>query len=127
MIEIRPTYLVMVSAANNNKYYNLFPENNEFRVEYGRIDATKTITRYPINKWESQIKNKLKKGYVDVTDLKQDLVEDISSTNPNSPYKEIENKAIKTIVDKLQSLAKETISKNYTVKASAVTRSEERR
>lgn len=121
MIEIRPTYLVMVSAANNNKYYNLFPENNEFRVEYGRIDATKTITRYPINKWESQIKNKLKKGYVDVTDLKQDLVEDISSTNPDSPYKEIENKAIKTIVDKLQSLAKETISKNYTVKASAVT------
>lgn len=121
MIEIRPTYLVMVSAANNNKYYNLFPENNEFRVEYGRIDATKTITRYPINKWESQIKNKLKKGYVDVTDLKQDLVEEISSTNPDSPYKEIENKAIKTIVDKLQSLAKETISKNYTVKASAVT------
>lgn len=121
MIEIRPTYLVMVSAANNNKYYNLFPENNEFRVEYGRIDATKTITRYPINKWESQIKNKLKKGYVDVTDLKQDLVEDISSTNPDSPYKEIENKAIKTIVDKLQSLAKETINKNYTVKASAVT------
>ena len=121
MIEIRPTYLVMVSAANNNKYYNLFPENNEFRVEYGRIDATKTITRYPINKWESQIKNKLKKGYVDVTDLKQDLVEEISSTNPDSPYKEIENKAIKTIVDKLQSLAKETINKNYTVKASAVT------
>lgn len=121
MIEIRPTYLVMVSAANNNKYYNLFPENNEFRVEYGRIDATKTITRYPINKWESQIKNKLKKGYVDVTDLKQDLVEDISSTNPDSPYKEIENKAIKAIVDKLQSLAKDTINRNYTVKASAVT------
>lgn len=111
----------MVSAANNNKYYNLFPENNEFRVEYGRIDATKTITRYPINKWESQIKNKLKKGYVDVTDLKQDLVEDISSTNPDSPYKEIENKAIKAIVDKLQSLAKDTINRNYTVKASAVT------
>lgn len=120
-MEVKPTYLVMVSAANNNKYYNLFPENNEFRVEYGRIDATKTITRYPINKWESQIKNKLKKGYVDVTDLKQDLVEEISSTNPDSPYKEIENKAIKTIVDKLQSLAKETINKNYTVKASAVT------
>lgn len=121
MIEIRPTYLVMVSAANNNKYYNLFPENNEFRVEYGRIDATKTITRYPINKWESQIKNKLKKGYLDVTDLKQDLVEEISSTNPDSPYKEIENKAIKTIVDKLQSLAKDTINRNYTVKASTVT------
>ena len=59
MIEIRPTYLVMVSTANNNKYYNLFPEDNEFRVEYGRIDATKTTARYPINKWESQIISKL--------------------------------------------------------------------
>lgn len=121
MIEIRPTYLVMVSTANNNKFYNLFPDGNEFRVEYGRIDATKTTARYPISKWESQIKSKLKKGYVDVTDLKKDLVEEISSTNPESPYKEIENAAVRAIVEKLQSLARDTINKNYTVKASAVT------
>lgn len=120
-MEIRPTYLVMVSTANNNKYYNLFPEGSEFRVEYGRIDSTKTTARYPISKWESQIKSKLKKGYQDVTDLKHDLVEEISSTNPESPYRDIENAAIKAIVEKLQSLARETIQKNYTVKASAVT------
>ncbi len=121
MIEIRPTYLVMVSTANNNKFYNLFPDGSEFRVEYGRIDATKTTARYPISKWESQIKSKIKKGYVDVTDLKKDLVEEISSTNPETPYKEIENAAVKAIVEKLQSLARDTINKNYTVKASAVT------
>lgn len=121
MIEIRPTYLVMVSTANNNKFYNLFPDGSEFRVEYGRIDATKTTARYPMSKWESQIKSKLKKGYQDVTDLKKDLVEEISSTNPESPYKEIENAAIRAIVEKLQSLARDTIQKNYTVKASAVT------
>lgn len=120
-MEIRPTYLIMVTGANNNKYYNLFPEGDRFRVEYGRIDATKTTTYYPISKWDSQIKSKLKKGYQDVTDLKKDLVEEISSTNPKSPYKEIENVAIRTIVEKLQSLARETIRKNYTVKASAVT------
>lgn len=120
-MEIRPTYLIMVTGANNNKYYNLFPEGDRFRVEYGRIDATKTTTYYPISKWDSQIKSKLKKGYQDVTDLKKDLVEEISSTNPESPYKEIENVAIRTIVEKLQSLARETIRKNYTVKASAVT------
>ena len=121
MAEIRPTYLIMVTTANNNKYYNLFPEDGQFRVEYGRVDATKTTAYYPMSKWDAQIKSKLKKGYQDVTDLKKDLVEEISSTNPESPYKEIENAAIKAIVDKLQSLARETINKNYTVKASAVT------
>jgi poly [ADP-ribose] polymerase len=120
-MEIRPTYLIMVTTANNNKYYNLFPEGDRFRVEYGRVDATKTTAYYPISKFESQVKSKLKKGYQDVTDLKRELVEEISSTNPETPYKEIENAAIKAIVDKLQSLARETINRNYTVKASAVT------
>ena len=121
MAEIRPTYLIMVTGANNNKYYNLFPEGDQFKVEYGRVDSTKTTRYYPMSKWSSQISSKLNKGYQDVTDLKKDLVEEISSTNPESPYKEIENAAIRAIVDKLQSLARETISKNYTVKASAVT------
>lgn len=121
MAEIRPTYLIMVTTANNNKYYNLFPEGDSFRVEYGRVDATKTTAHYPMSKWDSQIKSKLKKGYQDVTDLKKDLVEEVSSANPESPYKEIENAVIKAIVEKLQSLARDTINKNYTVKASAVT------
>ena len=121
MAEIRPTYLIMVTTANNNKYYNLFPEGNQFRVEYGRVDATKTTAYYPMSKWDSQIKSKLKKGYQDVTELKKDLVEEISSSNPESPYQEIENEAVKLIVEKLQSLARETINKNYTIKASAVT------
>lgn len=121
MAEIRPTYLIMVTTANNNKYYNLFPEGDQFRAEYGRVDATKTTTYYPMSKWNSQIANKLKKGYQDVTDLKKDLVKEISSSNPESPYKEIENAAVRAIVEKLQTLARETIRKNYTVKASSVT------
>lgn len=122
MAEIKPTYLILVSGdANSNKYYNCFPEGSEFRVEYGRVDSTKTIKRYPMFKWNSQIASKIRKGYVDVTDLKQDLVEEISSTNPESPYKEIENAAVRAIVEKLQNLARETIQRNYTVKASAVT------
>jgi poly [ADP-ribose] polymerase len=111
----------MVTGANNNKYYNCFPEGDQFRVEYGRVDATKTTTYYPMSKWNSQIASKIKKGYQDVTDLKKDLVQEISTANPESPYKEIENAAIRAIVEKLQNLARETIRKNYTVKASAVT------
>ena len=121
-MDVRPIYLIMVTGENNhNKYYSLFPDGSEFRVEYGRVDSTKTTKYYPMSKWESQIRSKIRKGYVDVTDLKQDLVEEISSANPESPYREIENAAIKAIVKKLQSLARETIQKNYTVKASAVT------
>ena len=121
MAEIRPTYLIMVTTANNNKYYNLFPEGDIFRVEYGRVDATKTTRTYPMSKWNAQISSKLKKGYQDVTDLKKDLVQEISTANPESPYKEIENAAIRAIVEKLQAMARETIQKNYTVKASSVT------
>ena len=120
-MNIEPTYLIFVSADNHNKYYNLFPEGDRFKVQYGRVDSTKTEQYYPISKWESQIKSKLKKGYVDVTNLKKDLVEEISSANPESPYREIENEAVRLIVEKLQSLARDTIRKNYTVKASAVT------
>jgi poly [ADP-ribose] polymerase len=111
----------MVTTANNNKYYNLFPEGDQFRVEYGRVDATKTTTYYPMSKWDSQIKSKIKKGYQDVTDLKRDLVQEISTSNPENPYKEIKNAAIRAIVEKLQNMARETIRKNYTVKASTVT------
>jgi poly [ADP-ribose] polymerase len=121
MAEIRPTYLIMVTTANNNKYYNLFPDGDRFRVEYGRVDATKTTTSYPMAKWNSTIASKLKKGYKDVTDLKKDLVQEVSAANPDSPYREIENAAIRAIVEKLQSMARETIQKNYTVKASSVT------
>lgn len=120
-MEVRPTYLIMVTTANNNKYYNCFPEGDQFRVEYGRVDATKTTAYYPMSKWDSQIKSKLKKGYQDVTDLKKDLVQEVSASNPESPYKEIENAVVKAIVEKLQAMARDTIQKNYTVKASAVT------
>lgn len=121
-MEVRPTYLILVSGdVNSNKYYNCFPEGDNFRVEYGRVDATKTTKTYPMSKWASQIKSKIKKGYVDVTELKKDLVQEISSANPESPYKEIENAAIRAIVEKLQNMARETIRKNYTVKASSVT------
>jgi poly [ADP-ribose] polymerase len=120
-MEIRPTYLIMVTKENNNKYYNCFPEGDRFRVEYGRVNSTKQTTSYPISKWNSQINSKIKKGYVDVTDTKQDLIEEVSTSNPDMTYKEIENKVIRDIVEKLQSMAKETIKKNYSVKSSAVT------
>ena len=120
-MEIRPTYLIFVSADNHNKFYNAFPEGNEFRVEYGRVNSTCTTIRYPISKWNSTLSSKIKKGYKDITDLKSDLVQEVSASNSDMTYKEIENMVIRNIVNELQRLAKETVKKNYTVAASAVT------
>ena len=120
-MEIRPTYLIFVSADNHNKFYNAFPEGNEFRVEYGRVNSTCTTIRYPISKWNSTLTSKIKKGYKDITDLKSDLVQEVSASNSDMTYKEIENMVIRNIVNELQRLAKETVKKNYTVAASAVT------
>lgn len=119
MFTIRPTYLIMVTAENNNKYYNCFPEGDNFRVEYGRVNSTKTITNYPMSKWESQISSKIKKGYKDVTDLKTALVEEIKTDG--TKYKDIENESVRRIIEKLRSLARDTVKKNYSVSSASVT------
>ena len=61
MFAIRPTYLIMVTAENNNKYYNCFPEGDNFRVEYGRVNSTKTITSYLCQNGNLKSQAKLKR------------------------------------------------------------------
>lgn len=118
MIEVRPTYLIMVTPDNHNKVYNAYPEGDTFRVEYGRVDSPMASTRYPISRWEKQISSKLKKGYQDVTDLRADLVAEVPQ---DESHKQIENAVIREIVEKLQSMARETINRNYRVSSSKVT------
>lgn len=118
MIEVRPTYLIMVTPDNHNKVYNAYPEGDTFRVEYGRVDSPMASTRYPMSRWEKQISSKLKKGYQDVTDLRADLIAEVPK---DESHKQIENAVIREIVDKLQSMARETISRNYRVSSSKVT------
>lgn len=114
---VRPTYLVMVTAENNNKFYNCFPEGDRFRVEYGRVNASSTTTYYPMSKWDSQINSKIKKGYKDVTDLKSSLVVE----DEQDPYKPIDVESVRIVIEKLQREAREVVKRNYTVTANAVT------
>lgn len=66
---------VGIEGAQSNKYYNMFPNGNEFKVEYGRVGSTKAEKIYPMSKWHSTYKSKLRKGYKDISDLKvQDTV-----------------------------------------------------
>lgn len=120
MEEIKPRYLVMVTAsANNNKYYKMIPHGNTFDVEYGRVGASCQHASYSISQWNKKYNEKIRKGYVDQSDLVEDLIQ--VEKPSQSGYKEIENKAIAEIVEKLQMMAKQAISENYTISSNKVT------
>jgi poly [ADP-ribose] polymerase len=74
-----------------------------------------------MHEWDKRISAKINKGYEDVTDLKQDLVTEVQAANPDDDYKTIENKVIREIVNQLRSYARDTVAKNYSVAATAVT------
>lgn len=120
MTEIKPRYLVMVtSSANNNKYYKMIPHGDTWTAEYGRVGSSPQRREYSMRQWDSKYNEKIRKGYVDQSNLMEDLIQKVKPTK--SPYKEIENKVIAEIVERLQNMAKHAISENYTISSNKVT------
>lgn len=120
MPEVKPKYLVMVTAsANNNKFYKMIPHGDRWTAEYGRVGAGVQRREYSISQWNAKYNEKIKKGYVDQSDLVDDLIQ--IEKPKQSEYREIENKVIAEIVDRLQSMARKAISENYTISANKVT------
>lgn len=120
MSEIKPRYLVMVTAsANNNKYYKQIPHGDSWTAEYGRVGSSPQRREYSMSQWESKYNEKIRKGYVDQSDLVEDLIQ--VEKPKKSEYKEIENKVIAEIVERLQNMAKKAISDNYTISSNKVT------
>lgn len=110
---------MVAAGANNNKYYNMTPCGDMWTAEYGRVGSSFQTRTYSKSQWNSKYNEKIRKGYVDQTDLIQDL---ISTEKPKqSEYKEIDNKVIAAIVERLQAMAKKAISENYTVSSNKVT------
>ena len=120
MTNINPLYLVKVEpGANNNKMYRMIPNGDYFEVQYGRIGNTGYQTKtYPISKWDSQYKSKIKKGYVDNSRL---VAETIITPNKKKEYLDINNPSIAQIVARLQSMARQAIKDNYTINSQNVT------
>lgn len=120
--EFTPKHLVMVTAsANNNKYYNMTPHGDTWTAEYGRVGSSSQKREYSIREWDKKYNEKIRKGYVDQTNLVKDLIEIENKKSNSSTYKEIENKVIAEIVERLQQMAKKAISENYTVSSNKVT------
>ena len=111
----------MVTADNHNKYYKMTPHGDSWTAEWGRIGAGSQKKDYPRSQFEQKYREKVKKGYVDQTSLVQDLIQVQVKQNVNNGYRNIENQAIATIVNRLQMMAKQAIDANYTIKSNAVT------
>lgn len=119
-MEVKPRYLVMVTTNNNNKYYKQIPHGSTWTAEYGRIGAAPQKAEYPISCYDTKYREKIRKGYVDQSDLVEDLIVKEKPKNSDQ-YREIENKAIAEIVERLQSMASKAIAANYNISSNKVT------
>lgn len=108
--------LVLVSSGNNNKFYDMSNlGTGTFEVSYGRIGVTCTKKTYPISRWDEIYRQKLGKGYQDVTDLAAK-----TQIRVLEKYKEIPDDGVNRLIEHLRAVARDTVQKNYTVASEAV-------
>ena len=98
----------------------MIPKGDHFVAEYGRVGASCQTRSYPISCWQGKYNEKLRKGYVDRTDLVEDLIKKEKPSSGDG-YKEIEDKAIAEVVARLQNMARKAVADNYTVSSAVVT------
>ena len=127
-MDYTPKYLIFVSPDNkgvdSNKYYRMTPNGDIFTVEYGRVGAAPQTKTYPMSKWNSTLSSKLKKGYVDRSDLMQEVIADSKIEDKSNRVDEfglIQNLSVREIVKRLWDYANKTIQSAYSVRAEAVT------
>ena len=116
-----PKYLVCVTSKNNNKFYRILPDPDQqgFSVEYGRIGAPSFRTdHYPIDDYYKKYYEKIKKGYVDQTNLVKDAIQ---ATSGEDGFKAIADKDVNDLIKALRKYASDTIKQNYTISQNAVT------
>lgn len=106
--------LICVTANNNNKYYYMEDlHNGNFKVSYGRVGGSETILTYPISLWDKKYNEKLKKGYIDVT-------EKITTVKKTGEL-DISDPDVKDLISFLMSEAKQSIKRDYQISAESVT------
>lgn len=100
--------LICVTPDNNNKFYNMVDlGTGYFEVEYGRVGGTSTKLSYSISDWNKKYNEKIKKGYVNIS-------ESLSQTIRKSEL-DITNQEVKDLILFLMSCAKQSIKSNYEI------------
>ena len=109
--------LICVTPDNHNKFYYMEDLNNGiFKVTYGRVGNSERVVTYPISDWDKKYNEKIKKGYVDVTEkitaIKKSNELDIADNN------------VKELIDFLMKSARQSIKRDYSISAEAVTQTQ---
>lgn len=107
--------LICVTANNNNKFYYMEDLNNGmFKVEYGRVGASSQTVQYPMSQWDKKYNEKIKKGYIDVTEKATGI--------KKTAELDISDKDVKELISFLMNCAKQSIKRDYQVSAESVTK-----
>ena len=128
-MDYTPKYLIFVDPnfgdLGHNKYYKISPNGDDtFTAEYGRVGAAPQTKTYPMSKWNSTLSSKLKKGYVDRSDLMQEVIADSKVEDKSNGVDEfglVQSLSVREIIKRLWDYANKTIQSAYSVRAEAVT------
>lgn len=111
--------LIMVTPDNNNKYYEMTWDGGpNFTVKYGRIESSVQTATYPYSKWGSKYKEKVNKGYVDVTDKVSVQVTEVKETKES--LLDVAEKMVNEFLKKMKAYTDGLVKSTYSVKAEAV-------
>lgn len=112
---LRRVKLIMVTANNNNKFYEMEESDNDtFTVSYGRVGNNPTQRSYPMSQWDSKKREKIRKGYKDTTYLfteKKELVD----------FLDMDDAKVRSLVNDLMRFAQNSVLENYNVSSDDVT------
>ncbi|GAB3772164.1 hypothetical protein GCM10028818_12040 [Spirosoma horti] len=112
---LRTVKLMMVTAENNNKFYEMREkENGTFVAHYGRVGGFRSKSIHPMAQWERKIREKKAKGYTDQTYL-------FAEASPEIDASTITNPQVRGLMSRLLELANQSIFQNYVVTAQQVT------
>jgi poly [ADP-ribose] polymerase len=87
--------------------------NGSFKVQYGRVGGSETVLTYPMRDWDKKYNEKIKKGYIDVT-------EKVAVAKKKSEL-DIEDKDVKDLIQFLMECARQSIKRDYIISADEVT------
>ena len=114
--------LVMVTAENNNKFYELTYNGigSTLTATYGRVDSSSKTISKPLRDWDKIVKSKIKKGYQDVTHLASVTVED-EEDKGKVVIKHIDDKIVNDFLNKMKEYTDGLVKDTYSVTSTSVT------
>lgn len=116
--------LVMVTASNNNKYYEMtYNGGTSFNVKYGRIESTAQTATYPISQWSAKYNEKIRKGYKDMTHTVTVQTTDAVDSTPDN-LSDISDTKVDQFLKLMKKYTDGLVAKTYTVKAKDVTQAQ---